>query len=86
MPAQAGVGRHDHKAMAAACVLMETGIKTYKKMVVFLSIHPDMIRKVGLRKMSSKGTIWRAYSRIPEWCLHKIRLRIVRGITSGSLV
>ena len=47
-------------------------------------MRPDVVRNIGLRKIPSKGTIWRAYGRIPEEYLHEIRRRIVRDIMEGS--
>ena len=60
-------------------------MKTYRKIVGYLRMHPDVVRRIGLPGVPSKSTIWRAYGMIPESYLHEIHLRIVRDITTNSL-
>ena len=72
------------RAMAAVCILMEAEMKTYRKMVGYLRMHPDVVRRIGLPRVPSKSTIWRAYGMIPEPYLREVRLRIVRDIVAGS--
>ncbi len=84
-PGLGGMTAYPPKAMAVVCILMEAEMKTYRKMVGYLKMHPDVVRRIGLSKVPSKNTIWRAYGRIPESYLREVHLRIVRGITTGSL-
>ena len=72
------------KAMAVVCILMEAGMKTCRKMVGYLRMHPDVVRRIGLSGVPSKNTIWRAYGRIPGPYLREVHLRIVRDVTTGS--
>ena len=84
-PGLGGMTAYPPKAMAVVCILMEAEMKTYRKMVGYLKMHPDVVRRIGLSKVPSKNTIWRAYGRIPESYLREVHLRIVRDITTGSL-
>ncbi len=70
--------------MAAVCILMEAEMKIYK-MVGYLRMHLDIVRRIGLLKVPSKSTICRAYGMIPEPYLLEVHLRIVRDIVAGSL-
>ena len=54
-------------------------------MVGYLKMHPDVVRRIGLSRVPSRNTIWRAYGRIPESYLREVHLGIVRDITTGSL-
>ena len=54
------------KAMAVVCIMMEAEMKTYRKMVGYLRMHPDLVSRIGLPRIPSKSTIWRAYGMIPE--------------------
>ena len=84
-PGLGGMTAYPPKAMAVVCILMEAEMKTYRKMVGYLRMHPDVVRRIGLSGASSKNTIWRAYGRIPESYLRGVRLRIVRDVTTGPL-
>ena len=84
-PGLGGMIAYPPKAMAVVCILMEAEMKTYRKMVGYLKMHPDVVRRIGLSKAPSKNTIWRAYGRIPESYLREVHLRIVHDITTGSL-
>ena len=84
-PGLGGMIAHPPKAMAVICILMEAEMKTCRKMVGYLKMHPGMVCRIGLSGVPSKNTIWRAYGRIPESYLREVHLRIVRGITTGSL-
>ena len=64
-PGLGGMTAYPPKAMAAVCILMEAEMKTYRKMVGYLRMHPDMVRRIGLPRVPSKSTIWRAYGMIP---------------------
>ena len=84
-PGLGGMTAYPPRAMAAVCVLMEAEMKTYRKMVGYLRMHPDGVRRIGLSRVPSKSTIWRAYGMIPEPYLREVHLRIVRDIVAGSL-
>ena len=84
-PGLGGMTAYPPKAMATVCILMEAEMRTYRKMVGYLRMHPDVVCRIGLSKVPSKSTIWRAYGMIPESYLRKIHLRIMRGIVAGSL-
>ena len=84
-PGLGGMIAYPPKAMAVICILMEAEMKTYRKMVGYLKMHPDIVCRIGLSGVPSKNTIWRAYGRIPESYLCEVHLRIVRDITTGSL-
>lgn len=53
------------KAMATVCILMEAEMRTYRKMVGYLRMHPDVVRRIGLSSVPSKSTIRRAYGIVP---------------------
>ena len=84
-PGLGGMTAYPPKAMAAVCILMEAEMKTYRKMVGYLRMHPDIVRRIGLSRVPSKSTIWRAYGMIPEPYLREVHLRIVRDTVAGSL-
>ena len=84
-PGLGGMTAYPPKAMAVVCILMEAEMKTYRKMVGYLRMHPDIVHRIGLSRVPSKSTIWRAYGMIPEPYLREAHLRIVRGIVAGSL-
>ena len=84
-PGLGGMTAYPPRAMAAVCILMEAEMKTYRKMVGYLRMHPDVVRRIGLPGVPSKSTIWRAYGMIPEPYLREVHLRIVRDIVAGSL-
>ena len=84
-PGLGGMTAYPPKVMAAVCILMEAEMKTYRKMVGYLRMHPDVVRRIGLPRVPSKSTIWRAYGMIPEPYLREVHLRIVRDIVAGSL-
>ena len=55
-------------------------------MVGHLRINPNLIRKMGLPRIPSKSTIWRAYGMIPETCLREVHTRIIGdAMVTGSL-
>lgn len=83
-PGLGGMTACPPKAMAAACILMEAEMKTYRKMVGYLRMHPDIVRRIGPSKIRPGSTVWRAYGMIPGLYLREVRLRIVRGIVAGS--
>ena len=83
-PGLGGMTAYPPKAMAVVCILMEAEMKTYRKMVGYLKMHPDVVRRIGLSGVPSKNTIWRAYGRIPGSYLREAHLRIVRDVTTGS--
>lgn len=84
-PGLGGMTAYPPRAMAAVCILMEAEMKTYRKMVGYLRMHPDVVRRIGLPRVPSKSTIWRAYGMIPEPYLREVHLRVVRDIVAGSL-
>ena len=83
-PGLGGMTAYPPKAMAVIRILMEAGMKTCRKMVGYLKMHPDVVRRIGLSGVPSKNTIWRAYGRIPGSYLREVRPRIVRDVTTGS--
>ncbi len=84
-PGLGGMTAYPPKAMAVVCILMEAEMKTCRKMVGYLIMHPDVVCRIGLSGVPSKNTIWRAYGRIPESYLREVHMRIVHDITTGSL-
>ena len=61
-------------------------MKTYRKMVGYLRMHPDLVSRIGLPKIPSKSTIWRAYGMIPEPYLREVHTRIIGDVmVTGSL-
>ncbi len=83
-PGLGGMTAYPPKAMAVVCILMEAGMKTCRRMVGYLRMHPDVVRRIGLSGVPSKNTIWRAYGRIPGPYLREVHLRIVRDVTTDS--
>ena len=84
-PELGGMTAYPPKAMAVVCIMMEAEMKTYRKMVGYLRMHPDLVSRIGLSGIPSKNTIWRAYGLIPESYLRKVHLRITGDIVAGSL-
>ena len=85
-PGLGGMTAYPPKAMAVVCIMMEAEMKTYRKMVGYLKMHPDTARRMGLSGIPSKSTIWRAYGMIPEPYLREIHTRIVGDVmATGSL-
>ena len=74
------------KAMTVVCILMEAEARTYRKMVGHLRMNRNLAMKMGLPKIPSKSTIWRAYGMIPEPYLREVHTRIIGGVmVTGSL-
>ncbi len=85
-PGLGGMTAYPPKAMAVVCILMEAETKTYRKMVGYLRMHPDLVSRIGLPRIPSKSTIWRAYGMIPEQYLREIHTRIIGDVmVTGSL-
>ena len=74
------------KAMAVVCILMEAEARTYRKMVGHLRMNRGLAMKIGLPKIPSKSTIWRAYGMIPEPYLREVHTRIIGDVmVTGSV-
>ena len=74
------------KAMAVVCIMMEAEMKTYRKMVGHLRMNRSLAMKIGLPKIPSKSTIWRACGMIPEPYLREVHTRIIGDVmVTGSL-
>ena len=84
-PGLGGMTAYPPKAMAVVCIMMEAEMKTYRKMVGYLRMHPDLVSRIGLSGIPSKSTMWRAYGLIPESYLREVHLRITGDIVAGSL-
>ena len=84
-PGLGGMTAYPPKAMAVICIMKEAEMRTYGKMAGYLRMNPDLVRKIGLSKIPSKSTMWRACGMIPEAYLRKIHMRIIDGIVAGSL-
>ena len=85
-PGLGGMTAYPPKTMAVVCILMEAETKTYRKMVGYLRMHPDLVSRIGLPRIPSKSTIWRAYGMIPEQYLREIHTRIIGDVmVTGSL-
>ena len=85
-PGLGGMTAYPPKAMAVVCILMEAETKTYRKMVGYLRMHPDLVSRIGLPRIPSKSTIWRAYGMISEQYLREIHTRIIGDVmVTGSL-
>ena len=76
-PGLGGMTAYPPKSMAVVCILMEAEARTYRKMVGHLRINPNLVRRVGLSRIPSKSTIWRAYGLIPEPYLREVHTRII---------
>ena len=85
-PGLGGMTAYPPKAMAVVCILMEAETKTYRKMVGYLRMHPDLVSRIGLPRIPSKSTIWRAYGMIPEQYLREIHTRIIGDIMVADSV
>ena len=76
-PGLGGMTAYPPKAMAVVCILMEAEARTYRKMVGHLRMNRGLAMKIGLPKIPSKSTIWRAYGMIPEPYLREVHTRII---------
>ena len=84
-PGLGGMTAYPPKAMVVVCILMEAEARIYRKMVGHLRMNRGLAMKIGLPKIPSKSTIWRAYGLIPESYLREVHLRITGDIVAGSL-
>ena len=85
-PGLSGMTAYSPKAMAVVCILMEAEARTYRKMVGHLRMSRSLAMKIGLSKIPSKSTIWRAYGMIPEPYLREVHTRIIGDVmVTGSL-
>ena len=85
-PGLGGMTAYPPKAMAVVCILMEAEASTYRKMVGHLRMNRGLAMKIGLLKIPSKSTIWRAYGMIPEPYLREVHTRIIGDVmVTGSL-
>ena len=72
--------------MAVVCILMEAEARTYRKMVGHLRMNRGLAMKIGLPRIPSKSTIWRAYGMIPESYLREVHTRIIGDVmVTGSV-
>ena len=55
-----GMTAYPPKALVVICIMKEAEIKTYRKIAGYLRINPDLVRKIGLSKIPSRSTMWRA--------------------------
>ena len=89
MPGQTRTGRHGRlPAKGHGCSLHSHGAeaRTYRKMVGYLGMNCSPAMKIGLPKIPSKSTIWRAYDMIPEPYLRGIHMRIIGDVmVTGSV-
>ena len=74
------------ESMAVVCILMEAEARTYRKMVGHLRMNRSLAMKIGLPKIPSKGTMWRAYGMIPEPYLRGVHTRSHRQHHGDRLV
>ena len=84
-PGLGGMTAYPPKAMAVICIMKEAEMRTYRKMTGYLRMNPDLVRKIGLSKVPSKSTMWRACGMIPESYLREVHMRIIGGVVAGSL-
>ena len=85
-PGLGGMTAYPPKAMAVVCILMEAEARTYRKMVGHLRMNRGLAMKIGLPKIPSKSTIWRAYGMIPEPYLREVHTRIIGDVmVTGSM-
>ena len=85
-PGLGGMTAYPPKAMAVVCILMEAEARTYRKMVGHLRMNRSLAMKIGLPKIPSKSTIWRAYGMIPESYLREVHTRIIGDVmVTGSV-
>ena len=83
-PGLGGVTAYLPKAMAVVCILMEAEARTYRKMVGHLRLNPNLVRRMGLPRIPSKSTIWRAYGMIPEPYLREVHTRIIGDVVAAD--
>ena len=74
------------KVMTVVCTLMEAEARTYRKMVDHLRMNRSLAMKIGLPKIPSKCTIWRAYGMIPEPYLREVHTRIIGDVMVTGLL
>ena len=85
-PGLGGMTAYPPKAMTVVCILMEAEARTYRKMVGHLRMNRSLAMKIGLPKIPSKSTIWRAYGMISEPYLREVHTRIIGDVmVTGSL-
>ena len=85
-PGLGGMTAYPPKAMTVVCILMEAEARTYRKMVGHLRMNRGLAMKIGLPKIPSKSTIWRACGMIPEPYLREVHTRIIGDVmVTGSL-
>ena len=85
-PGLGGMTAYPPKAMTVVCILMEAEARTYRKMVGHLRMNRGLAMKIGLPKIPSKSTIWRAYGMIPEPYLREVHTRIIGDVmVTGSV-
>ena len=83
-PGLGGMTAYPPKSMATICIMMEAEMKTYRKMVGYLRMHPDTVNRMGLTKIPSKSTIWRSYGMIPEPYLREVHTRIIGDVMAAG--
>ena len=85
-PGLGGMTAYPPKAMVVVCILMEAEARIYRKMVGHLRMNRSLAMKIGLPKIPSKSTIWRAYGMIPEPYLRGVHTRIIGDVmVAGSV-
>ena len=85
-PGLGGMAAYPPNAMAVVCILMEAEARTYRKMVGHLGMNRSPAMKIGLPKIPSKSTIWRACDMIPEPYLRGVHMGIVGdAMVTGSV-
>ena len=85
-PGLGGMTAYPPKAMAVACIPMEAVARTCRKMVGHLRMNRSLAMKIGLPRIPSKSTIWRAYGMIPEPYLREVHTRIIGDVmVTGSV-
>ena len=85
-PGLGGMTAYPPKAMAVVCILMEAEARTYRKMVGHLRMNRGLAMKIGLPKIPSKSTIWRAYGMILESYLREVHARIIGDVMVADSV
>ena len=85
-PGLGGMAAYPPKAMTIVCILMEAEARTCRKMVGHPRMNRSLAMKIGLPRIPSKSTIWRAYGLIPEPYLREVQTGIIGDtMVAGSV-
>ena len=84
-PCVSGVRGYPPKAMVVVVALCEYWNVGYRRTASTLRNNGDLLRRLGLTRVPSRGTIGNAYRRIPKQYLHDLNHTITEDIRPGSV-